>query len=62
MKKKRGRPPNDPALNLSQLITFRLTEAEAEQCAQAAAKAEISLRDWLRDRVAKAAKRESKRD
>ena len=60
-KAKRGRPPNDPADNLSQLITFRLTQAEAEQCATAAEKANLSLREWLRHRVAKAARSESKR-
>lgn len=59
---KRGRPKNDPAVNVSRLVTFRLTESEAEQCEQAAGKANLGLREWLRDRVAKAAKRESKRD
>ncbi len=62
MAKTRGRPKNDPAVNLSQLVTFRLTEAEAEQCAKAAIRAKLSLREWLRDRAAKVAKRESKRD
>lgn len=61
MAKARGRPKNDPAVNLSQLVTFRLTEAELAQCERAAKDAGQSLREWLRDRAAKAAMRAQKK-
>ncbi len=62
MKKKRGRPPTDPAESLSEIIQFRMTEAERAQCERAAETAEQKFSAWIRDRLLKAAKRESKRD
>jgi hypothetical protein len=59
-KTKRGRPPGDPAANLSQLVTFRLTEAELGQCEVAAIKADLTLREWLRAAVVKAVGRAAK--
>ena len=61
-KRGRGRPPGNPAENLSQLVTFRLTKAEAKLCAKAAKAAKLTLREWLRDRVSRAAVSESKTD
>jgi hypothetical protein len=58
MEKKRGRPPKDPATNVSELVTFRLTPSEREQCERAAEQSELALREWLRDRVACAAAKE----
>ena len=57
----RGRPKNDPADNLSQLVTFRLTESELERCERAAEAADMTLREWLRDRAVRAAGRLGKR-
>ncbi len=61
MAKARGRPKNDPADNLSKLVTFRLTESELAQCERAAKDAGLSLREWLRDRAARAATRAQKK-
>ena len=58
-----GRPPRDnPALNLTATITARLSQSEREACEKAAVRAEMNLTAWIRDRLTKAAKRESKKD
>jgi predicted HicB family RNase H-like nuclease len=59
---KMGRPKNDPELNLSDTLTARMSRSEREACEKAAARAEMKITAWMRDRLSKAAKRESKRD
>lgn len=62
MKAKRGRPPIDPDKRASEMVPVRMTSAERAQFEQAAAQADLTLSAWIRDRLSKAAKRESKRD
>jgi hypothetical protein len=62
MAKKRGRPPTPEANSLSQITAVRLTQSERAECDRAAQRAGVKLSDWIRDRLTKAAKRESKRD
>ena len=58
----KGRPTRDPSGAASKHFIMRLTDAEREHYAQAAERAGVSLSEWMRDRLSKAAKRESKRD
>jgi hypothetical protein len=58
----RGRPKKPADELLAERCELRLTSAELRLFEQAAQKADLSLSAWLRDRAAKAAKRESKRD
>ena len=62
MNKKGGRPTRDPAGKPSKLFPVRLTDAERMEYEQAAQRAELSVSEWIRDRLAKAAKRESRRN
>ena len=62
MAKKGGRPTRDPGGTASKLVPIRLTEAEHESYRQAAERAGVSTSEWMRERLNKAAKRESKRD
>ncbi len=59
---KTGRPPRDPGGNAAKIQPIRLTDAERETFRDAADRAGVSLSEWIRDRLLKAAKRESKRD
>ncbi len=61
MKNKGGRPPRDPAEGASKLVPIRMTKAEHQRYQDAAEQAKLSLSEWARDRLDKAAKRESKR-
>jgi predicted HicB family RNase H-like nuclease len=58
---KAGRPPRDPKSGASKHFIIRLTDAERESYALAAEKAGVSLSEWTRDRLSKAAKRETNR-
>jgi hypothetical protein len=60
-KPKMGRPTIDPDGPLGRLIQIRLSDAEREEYDSAAAKAGLKLSAWIRDRLGKVAKRESKR-
>jgi predicted HicB family RNase H-like nuclease len=62
MENKPGRPPRDRAEGASKIVPIRMTEAERQRYQQAAERAGVSLSEWARDRLDKAAKRESKRD
>jgi hypothetical protein len=62
MKTKRGRPPLDASEAKGLVYQLRLTEAEREQFENAATKAGLKLSAWMRERLTKAATRESKRD
>jgi hypothetical protein len=61
-KAKRGRPKLDASGAPSKFLTIRAADAEREEYRQAAERAGIPLSEWMRDRLSKAAKRESKRD
>jgi hypothetical protein len=57
---KAGRPPRDPKAGAAKLVPIRLTDAEKAVYQRAAAKAGMTLSDWVRDRLDKAAKREAR--
>ena len=60
MEKKPGRPTRDPTGEASKIVPIRMTESEQERYQQAAKRAKSTLSGWIRDRLDKAAKRESK--
>ena len=62
MGKKMGRPPLDPEQAKAEYIQLRLTAAERLEYERAAKRADKSLSAWIRERLSRAAKRESKRD
>ena len=62
MAKKVGRPTRDPQGVASKLFPVRLTDGERAEYERAAERARLTVSGWIRDRLAKAAKRESKRD
>jgi hypothetical protein len=59
--KRPGRPTRDPKGQASKLFPVRLTEAERAEYEKAAERAGLSVSEWMRDRLGKAAKREAKR-
>ena len=59
---KTGRPTRDPSGTASKLVPVRLTEVEHEAYKLAAERAGVSVSEWMRERLNKAAKRESKQD
>ena len=61
-KPRMGRPPKPEAEQASEIVAVRLTPAERKACERAADRAEQKLSAWMRDKLTKAAKRESKRD
>lgn len=62
METKRGRPPKPPGEALAERIDLRITTAEKADYESAASRAGQSLSEWMRERLNKAAKRESKQD
>ena len=62
MAKKAGRPARDPTGNAAKLFPIRLTDSEKAEYQRAADRAGVSLSVWIRERLDKAAKRESKQD
>ena len=62
MAKKMGRPPRDPMGQASAIYPVRLTDAERLEFERAAKRAGLTVSGWIRERLSKAAKRESKRD
>ena len=58
----KGRPARDPSGAPSKHFIMRLTDAERADYQRAADRAGLSLSEWVRERLSKAAKRESKRD
>jgi len=58
--KKIGRPTRDPSGEPSKLFPVRLTDSERQEYEQAAERAGMSVSAWMRDRLAKAAKREGR--
>ena len=59
---KAGRPPRDPQAGAAKIFPVLLTDAEKADYARAAKRSGVSVSEWIRDRLAKAVKRESKRD
>ena len=57
-----GRPPRDPEHGKARIFPVLLTDGEKEDYARAAKRAGMTISEWIRDRLSKAAKRESKRD
>ena len=57
-----GRPPIRPEGALGEVFQIRLADSERAAYERAAKRAGLSLAAWMRDRLTKSAKRESKRD
>jgi len=62
METRMGRPPKPKAEQASEIVALRLTAVERAECERAAKRADVNLSAWMRDRLLRAAKRESKRD
>lgn len=60
METKRGRPPKPDGERAEEVFQIRLTAADKAAWREAAERAGESLAAWIRDRLDKAAKRESK--
>jgi hypothetical protein len=60
MAKKRGRPPKDPSERGEERIEVRLPTADKAVWLSLAERAGLSLSAWIRDRLDRAAKRESR--
>src|SRR5690348_10797301 len=61
-KKRPGRPPKPPGETKPGVFQIRLSDDERGEFQYAAERAGLPLAQWMRDRLSKAAKRESKRD
>jgi predicted HicB family RNase H-like nuclease len=57
----RGRPKLDPTGAASKYLTIRVAEPEHDTYREAAERAELTLSEWIRDRLSKAAQREAKK-
>ena len=57
-----GRPPLPPDQTKPGVFQIRLSDAERAEFKEAADRAKLPMAQWMRDRLSKAAKRESKRD
>jgi len=57
-----GRPPKEPSERLAEIVQCRMTAEERQQCERAAERSDQKLAEWMRERLLRAAKRESKRD
>jgi uncharacterized protein (DUF1778 family) len=58
MKKKIGRPPINPEDHRSEIVPVRLTKAERTDFDAAAKSREMSLSDWMREHLRRAASRD----
>ena len=57
-----GRPPLPPDETRPEVYQLRMSSAERDDYLKASKTAGLSLAEWMRDRLNKAVKRESKRD
>jgi hypothetical protein len=57
---KAGRPPRDAKAGATKIVPIRLTDAEKVVYQRAASKAGLTLSEWVRDRLSRAAKREAR--
>jgi hypothetical protein len=55
-----GRPPRDAKFGAAKIVPIRLTDAEKALYQRAASKAGLTLSEWVRDQLNKAAQRESR--
>lgn len=60
MRKKLGRPTKDLADQLTEIIPVRMTTLERANCERAANRAGVKLSAWVREKLIRAAKRESR--
>jgi hypothetical protein len=60
MAKKMGRPSINPTGAMGRVVQIRLTDAERIEYQKAAERCGQPLSRWIRDRLARAAKREAK--
>jgi hypothetical protein len=60
MKKRMGRPPVPAEDQLSEIVQFRLTPNERKACEAAAERAGVRFSAWIRERLIRAARRDSK--
>ena len=59
--KKMGRPPKDPEKVVSETFRFRVKPGDAKLIRRAADQSSsLTLSDWIRDRVIRTAKRETR--
>lgn len=59
-KQRLGRPPKPPGTTLPETLQIRLTADDKARFYAAAAKVGMSVSEWMRDRLTKAAKREDR--
>jgi len=57
-----GRPRRDPSGKPSRLYPVRLTDSEIADYERSAKLAEMTVAQWIRDRLGKAVKRETKNE
>ena len=55
-----GRPPKPPGTTLPETLQIRLTADDKARFYAAAERAEMTVSEWMRDRLTKAANREAK--
>jgi hypothetical protein len=60
MDSKRGRPPKPEGERAEEVFQLRLTMAEKAAWKTAAERADMTLSAWIRDRLGKSARRESR--
>lgn len=58
--KAKGRPRVPKAEKLAEIVQFRLTTEERQDCEEAAEKAGVKFSEWIRGRLLRCAKRELK--
>ena len=61
MKTRMGRPPKSPEDSLAERLYVRLSSAEKKSLEEAAAKADVPLSAWIRQKLLDAAKRAAKK-
>ena len=60
MNGQKGRPFRDPEAGATKIVPIRMTDAEKNTFNKAAKQAKVTLSEWIRDRLARVAKRELK--
>lgn len=61
-KKQFGRPPKPEGTTLPETLQIRLTADDKERFYEAAKRADMSVSEWMRDRLTKAANREARQN
>jgi len=60
MAKGRGRPTRDPSGEPSKIVPIRMTDSERIEYQKAAERSGLSLSEWVRGQLNRAAKRQAK--